>query len=249
MTTNLDLPEELAGCLQPDSKVVVLTGAGLSAESGIPTFRDSQIGVWKNFKPQELASLRAFEKDPRLVWDWYRWRRALIDRAVPNKAHLALKKLEDSVPDSWLVTQNIDGLHGMAGSKRIIELHGNIHQARCLPEDRILTTWDHKADVPTCPDCGGRLRPDVIWFGEPLQNEELAAAVRVSRDCDYFFSIGTSGLVEPAASLAYEALRANGKVIEVNLEPTPLTVYASHVFEGTAGEILPTLINWMIKRR
>ncbi len=249
MPAEFEFPSALAGCINATTKVVVLTGAGISADSGIPTFRDSQIGLWKNYKPQELASIRAFEKDPKLVWDWYRWRRGLIDRAEPNPAHYALKQLEECAPETTIITQNIDGLHRKAGTTHLIELHGNIHRARCLPEDKSLLTWDYKADIPLCPDCGGRLRPDVVWFGEPLPNEELAYAVRCSRECDLFLSIGTSGLIEPAASLAYEALRCGAKVIEINLEATPLTVYATHVFTGQAKSILPPLIEWMITSR
>lgn len=241
--TTLTFPEELVEKIRTARRVTVLTGAGISAESGIPTFRDSQTGIWARYEPAELATPEAFQNDPLLVWEWYRWRMGLVEHAVPNAGHIALAEMEARTPVFTLITQNIDGLHKKAGSRNIIELHGNLFHARCERDGRRFEVWENVPNsVPRCPECGGRLRPDVVWFGESLPHRALLAALQASQDCDLFISIGTSGVVEPAASLPYEAIRAHGEVVEINPQPTPLAVHARYSVAAPAGVALPRLI-------
>lgn len=222
---------------------MVLTGAGVSAESGVPTFRDAQTGLWSRFKAEDLATPEAFQRQPKLVWEWYAWRRQLVAQAAPNPGHRALAELEQRVPEFSLITQNVDGLHQRAGSRRVLELHGNITRTKCGDEDRIVAEWRDTGDVPPrCPHCGGRLRPDVVWFGESLPEAAIGAALRASRECEVFLSVGTSSVVYPAASLPEEALEQGANVIEINPEPTPLTRRASHSYRGPAGRVLPALL-------
>ena len=236
-------PPELISLLRAGSRVAALTGAGVSAESGVPTFRDAQTGLWARFEPQELATPDAFRRNPALVWDWYAYRRGLIADAQPNPAHYALANLETRFPEFLLITQNIDGLHARAGSREIIELHGNIWKLKCFdcgqPADR---RDDFNEKPPRCLHCGGLLRPDVVWFGETLSPVSLHRAMDAASTAQVFFSIGTSAVVEPAASLPYLARRSGAIVVEVNLEPTPLTAAADYFFQGKAGEILPALV-------
>jgi len=225
-------------------RVVALTGAGISAESGIPTFRDAQNGFWARFRPEELATPDAFRRDPQLVWDWYEWRRGLVANAAPNDGHQALARLDSLVPDFTLITQNVDGLHQRAGSSTVIELHGNIHRNKCFAEDVVVADW-HDTDErpPRCPRCGAHLRPDVVWFGEALPPHALAAAEAAARACDVLLSIGTSAAVFPAAQLPLTALQSGAMVVEVNKDPTPLTGVATFSLPGRAGAILPRLLN------
>ena len=236
-------PPALVETLRRARRVTVLTGAGVSAESGVPTFRDAQTGIWARFRPEELATPRAFQRDPRRVWEWYAWRRELVARAAPNAAHRALVTLEARVPEFTLITQNVDGLHARAGSRAVIELHGNLHRTKCSAEGTVVTQWEETGEVPPrCPRCGERLRPDVVWFEESLPPEALARAVARSADCDVFLSIGTSTVVYPAAELPLQALAGGAQVVEINPSPTPLTARAHHVLAGPAGEILPALL-------
>jgi NAD-dependent deacetylase len=227
--------------------VAVLTGAGISAESGIPTFRDALTGLWEKFRPEELATPEAFEANPKLVWDWYAWRRGAVANARPNAGHRALVSIERRCRgkgvDFTLVTQNVDGLHRAAGSDRVVELHGNIRRVKCFDRHHPVQAWPQGDAVPTCPECGSLLRPDVVWFGEGLPPQALAAAIASARTCDVFLCVGTSTVVEPAASLPFMALEAGARVIEVNLQATPLTSRATVSLRGTAGEILPLLVS------
>ncbi len=224
-------------------RIAVLTGAGVSAESGVPTFRDAQTGLWAKYTPEELATPRAFQRNPRLVWEWYAWRRTLVAGAKPNPAHLALAQMEKFFPQFELITQNVDGLHQRAGSTRVIELHGNISRTKCLDEGAIVSSWPDTGDVPPkCPNCGGLLRPDVVWFEEPLPEAEMERAAAASTACDVFFSIGTSTIVYPAAALPFEALRAGATVVEINPQSTPLTLLAQFNLPDAAGMALPALI-------
>ncbi|HEX4943637.1 MAG TPA: NAD-dependent deacylase [Usitatibacteraceae bacterium] len=231
--------------LEHATSMAVLTGAGISAESGIPTFRDALTGLWEKFRPEDLATPEAFEANPKLVWDWYAWRRNLVAKARPNAGHRALVELErkcrEREVDFTLVTQNVDGLHRTAGSNRVIELHGNIGRVKCFDRHHPVHSWPDGDEVPTCPRCGSLLRPDVVWFGEGLPPDALAAAVAAARTCDVFLCVGTSTVVEPAASLPVIAMEAGARVIEVNPQPTPLTLRASVSLRGAAGEILPLL--------
>jgi NAD-dependent deacetylase len=238
------IPNELADRLRVARRVVPLTGAGISAESGIPTFRDAMTGLWARFRPEELATPEAFLRDPKLVWNWYAWRRARVEQAAPNAGHRALVELEARVPEFLLVTQNVDGLHARAGSRHIAELHGNIMRTKCFDCDRIageLERWGDEVP-PSCTHCGGLLRPDVVWFGEMLPAEALGEAMRASTESDVFLSVGTSTVVEPAASLPFQALRGGAMVIEVNPDPTPLTPHASFSLRGPAATVLPALV-------
>ena len=227
------------------TSIAVLTGAGISAESGIPTFRDALSGLWENFRPEDLATPEAFEAHPKLVWDWYAWRRSAVAKAVPNAGHRALVDIErqcrEHALDFTLVTQNVDGLHRVAGSHRVIELHGNIRRVKCFDRHHPVESWPEGDEVPACPHCGSLLRPDVVWFGENLPPDALAAAIAAARTCDVFLCVGTSTVVEPAASLPFLALEAGARVIEVNPQPTPLTRRATVSLAGAAGEILPLL--------
>ena len=227
--------------------IVVLTGAGISAESGIPTFRDAMSGLWARFRPEELATPEAFRRDPATVWEWYAWRRERVASVVPNAGHHAIARLERHAAARGarfaLVTQNVDGLHAAAGSRNVLELHGNIRRVKCFDRGHPATQWPHgTAGPPPCAVCGSPLRPDVVWFGEALPAGALDAALEAAATCELFLSIGTSGLVEPAASLAYAALDRGARVIEVNPDPTPLAGQAWAAFAGKAGEVLPRLV-------
>jgi NAD-dependent deacetylase len=238
-----NVSESLVTTLRSARKVAVLTGSGISAESGVPTFRDAQTGLWARYDPMELATPEAFERDPRLVWEWYAWRRELVGKAVPNPGHEALAELEGRVPDFVLLTQNVDGLHRRAGNHNVTELHGNIMYSKCSVEGVFVEPPEDDPGIPpSCPGCGAFLRPDVVWFGEALPTGAIEEAFDAARDCDVFFSIGTSGLVQPAASLAFEALRHGAVVVEVNPDATPLTRNADYVLRGGAGEVLPALV-------
>jgi len=223
--------------------VAVLTGAGVSAESGVPTFRDAQTGLWANFKPEELATPHAFHRNPKLVWEWYAWRRETVGKVSPNPAHHVLAAMQSRFTRFTLITQNVDGLHQRAGSHDVIELHGNITRTKCFKEGTVITEWPDTRDVPPrCPRCGGLLRPDVVWFEESLPEQAITDAFAASRTCDLFLSVGTSTVVYPAASLPFEALEAGATVVEINPQPTPLTAQAHFVLEGADGVVLPNLL-------
>jgi NAD-dependent deacetylase len=238
----VEIPEELIEAFRRSERVVALTGSGISAESGVPTFRDAQVGLWERYDPQELATPEAFERDPDLVWSWYSWRRELVREADPNAAHLALVDLERHAPRFTLVTQNVDGLHGRAGSENVLELHGNILRTLCSVERLPIEPDEQTEGTPVCPNCGAPLRPDVVWFGEALPEEEILAASEAVRECDLFLSIGTSSAVYPAAALPYDARAAGATVVEINPDETPLTEVADLSLRGKAGEILPSLV-------
>ena len=238
------VPESLLQALRGARRVAVLTGAGISAESGIPTFRDAQTGLWARYRPEELATPEAFERNPRLVWEWYEWRRALVRGAHPNPGHAALAQMQDRVAEFTLATQNVDGLHARAGSRSVIELHGNILRSKCSAEGTLFESWPNSDSVPPrCPACGAWLRPDVVWFGEMLPPGALESAMSAAGRCEVFFSIGTSALVQPAAQLPITALDAGATVVEINRDPTPLSPLASFSLHGAAGEILPRLVD------
>lgn len=239
----MDIPSELVISLREAQRVAALTGAGASQESGLRTFRDAQTGLWAQYKPTDLASPEAFARSPKLVWDWYAWRREALKGVRPNPGHYALVEMSKHVPDFTVITQNVDGLHVMAGNPRVLELHGNIQRVRCAVCGTVADTWEEDDDsVPVCSRCGGLLRPDVVWFGEALPRSALESAVEAARGCQLFFSIGTSGVVQPAASLAFAAHNRGALVVEINLEPTPLTPKANFFLQGRSGEILPELV-------
>ena len=241
----MNFPDDLLTYLRNSraSKWAVLTGAGVSQESGLRTFRDAQTGLWAQYRPEDLASPEAFRRDPKLIWDWYAWRREAVKAVRPNPGHYALVEIENRTPSFTLITQNVDGLHRMAGSQNVLELHGNIQRVRCAECYTFTETWDDDTEaVPRCSVCGGLLRPDVVWFGEALPRDQLEAAVEAARSCDVFFSVGTSGVVQPAASLAHAARNRGAVLVEINAEPTPLTPKVDYFFQGKSGEILPELV-------
>ena len=228
--------------LQEASRVAVLTGAGISAESGIPTFRGEE-GLWKKYRPEELATPTAFSRDPKLVWEWYDWRRGIIGQREPNPGHEVIARWEESFPTVSLITQNIDGLHQKAGSKNILELHGNIWKLRCTQEGTITENYDTpmKETPPLCSNCGALLRPHVVWFGESLSPIILQKSIQLSSECDVMFVIGTSAVVQPAASLPFEASEAGAMLVEINPDPTPFSLYADFSIRGKSGKILPLI--------
>jgi len=232
----------LREALRHAQRVAVLTGAGVSAESGIPTFRGAD-GLWKNYQATDLATPEAFAKDPELVWEFYNWRRSLIGQKTCNPAHTALAQMEGVIPELALITQNVDGLHLMAGSRRVLELHGNIWRVRCTRCGR--EAMDRSPDMgkrPTCTACGGLLRPGVVWFGESLDPRILHQAVEAARRCQIMLVVGTSSVVQPAASLAFTARSGGAMLAEINLERTPNSELMDRVLLGKAGEILPRLV-------
>jgi NAD-dependent deacetylase len=244
MTDDRPIPEALIAALHAARHVAVLTGAGVSAESGIPTFRDAQTGLWARYSPEELASPEAFRRNPRLVWQWYAWRRKLVAEAQPNAGHYALARLERLAPRLTLITQNVDGLHRRAGSADPIELHGSLARARCAADGTLYESWEEGDELPPrCPACDAYLRPDVVWFGELLPKAELAGAWEAARSCDLFLSVGTSGLVEPAASLPRLAYTSGATVAVINLDVTTSAEGRVFYLHGKSGELLPALVD------
>lgn len=238
-------------------RIVVLTGAGISAESGVPTFRGSE-GLWQSYRPEDLATPQAFARDPRLVWEWYAWRRAFIAERAPNAAHLALARLALTHPSVTLVTQNVDGLHHRAADASSapgedvsraypLEVHGAIHRDRCsgcgrLTPGRTDVDATSADTLPTCEACAGLLRPDVVWFGEALDAEMIGAAFDSARSADVCLVVGTSAVVYPAASVPEVTLEAGGRIIEINPEATPLTSLAEVSLRGFAGDLVPRVV-------
>lgn len=234
---------ELLNRLAGARRVAVLTGAGISAESGIATFRDPG-GIWERFKPEELANIDAFLENPALVQAWYSHRRHIVHSAEPNAGHLALRALESLIPDFVVITQNVDGLHQRAGNRNVIELHGNINRSYCISCNRyateeVLSTGE---EVARCPHCGGLIRPDVVWFGEALPEGAFARAETAARRTDVFLSIGTSAVVYPAADLPLLARHEGAYVAEVNVQPSAIAPLIDESVLGKAGLVLPELI-------
>jgi len=226
--------------------VAVLTGAGISAESGIPTFRDAG-GLWDQFEPQELANVDAFLENPTLVQGWYRHRQRVAQETQPNPGHRALAALEAFVPQFTLITQNVDNLHQRAGSEHVVELHGNILRSYCIECGRSVAEDELEAlaegEAAHCPDCGGLVRPDVVWFGEMLPADAIETAMRAARACDVFLSIGTSAVVYPAAGLPITAKEQDAYVAEVNIERSAIASVVDEVVLGKSGEVLPPLVD------
>ncbi len=222
--------------------VTVLTGAGISADSGVPTFRGAD-GLWKNFRPEELASPEAFDRDPQLVWEWYNWRRELLSTKTPNPAHDALVQLEALLPHFWLITQNVDGLHAEAGTRNLSEIHGNIWKVRCTQCHQISSNREVPLPYPpTCTSCQGLLRPHIVWFGESLDSDVLEHCYSALSDCEILLIVGTSGVVYPAASFAPVAKNQGAFVVELNLEETPNSSVVDVSFQGKAKELVPLLL-------
>ena len=227
-----------------------LTGSGVSAESGVPTFRGKD-GLWRNRTPQELASMDGFLDDPRLVWEWYDWRRTTIADLQPNDGHYALVEMETVYEKFTMLTQNVDGYHALAGSRDVVELHGNIWHVRCLKEGKVMENRETplKRIPPVCPDCKGLIRPHIVWFGEELDVNVLKKAGAAAREAQVFFVVGTSAVVQPAASLAGLAKRSGAIVVEINVERTPITEEADIFLQGPSGKILPELLRMIVRGR
>ncbi|MDX2427982.1 MAG: NAD-dependent deacylase [Xanthomonadales bacterium] len=246
----MKIPSGLITTLQNANKILVLTGAGMSAESGVPTFRDAQSGLWSKFRPEELATPEAFRDQPQIVWDWYADRRENIDRVSPHAGHIALVELEQYFETLLVVTQNVDGLHQQAGSGDVIELHGNIMLSICSETGRkIETSWieSNPGRPPASPHHPrGLARPGVVWFGESLPLDAMNRAMTAASHCDVCFSIGTSTLVQPAASLPLMALDSGACVIEINPTPTPLSDMATFSLQATAAEALTAITTALV---
>ncbi|MDY0248541.1 MAG: NAD-dependent deacylase [Pseudomonas sp.] len=242
------IPIELVNALRTAQHVVVFTGAGVSAESGVSTFRDALTGLWAHFDPMQLATPEAFLADPELVWGWYEWRRQLLLKAQPNSAHYALVELAQRVPKLTVITQNVDDLHERAGSREVLHLHGSIFNPRCFncarPHALARVEMSHAQalPVPLCHHCNGLIRPGVVWFGEALPQTEMDAAFMAAENCDVLLSVGTSGVVQPAAQIPYLALRNGAWVVHIN--PDPVACQHRHALSlvGSAGQILPLLV-------
>jgi NAD-dependent deacetylase len=223
--------------------ITVLTGAGISADSGVPTFRGPD-GLWRTYRAEDLATPEAFERDPRLVWEWYNWRRELIETKSPNPAHVALSELERRGNDRmWLITQNVDGLHRAAGSRRLSEIHGNIWMVRCTGCGVVIE--DRRVPIPilpTCDACGALLRPHIVWFGESLDPADLRRCTETLQSCDLLLVIGTSGVVYPAAGFASVAKQAGATVVEINLDEIPQSPLVDLVLRGRAKDLVPQLL-------
>ncbi len=242
--------DPLIQSLRDARHLVILTGAGVSAESGIPTFRDAMTGLWARYDPQQLASEAGFRADPALVWGWYEWRRAKVMQSLPNPAHRAIAQCQQMLPKLTLITQNVDDLHERAGSQFVIHLHGSLHTAHCIacatPFELITVptslSESKRVEPPRCPACGDYIRPGVVWFGESLPLDSWHAAEAAAQHCDVLMSIGTSALVYPAASLPLAALTAGAKVIQLNPDKTNLDAKAHFNLHGKAGDLLPALL-------
>lgn len=247
----------VAEALDRAQLVAVSSGAGISQESGVPTFRDAQTGLWARYDPEQLATPQAFRHDPDLVWSWYMHRRDMVNRAEPNAGHYALVELEEMVPSLVVLTQNVDGLHARAGSRGVVELHGSLHCFKCFDACRGEPTWVDLASIehdheraPRCPHCAeAAVRPGVVWFGEALPPDALERAFDVAQRCDVMLVVGTSGIVQPAASLPGVARQAGATVVEVNPQESPITAVADVVLRGPSGEMLPRLVAALRTRR
>lgn len=232
------LKERLAGA----KAVAVLTGAGISADSGVPTFRGPE-GLWRNFRAEDLATPEAFARDPQLVWEWYDWRRAVIATKHPNPAHHALVELERRIERFRLITQNVDGLHETAGTHCLTELHGNIWKVRCTGCGQVSVNKDVPlALLPYCAGCEGLMRPHIVWFGECLNPQDLDRSTEALNECEVLLIIGTSGVVHPAASFASVARAAGAFVAEINLDLTPNSSVVDIAIQGRAKDIVPLLL-------
>ncbi len=242
---DLQLHENLLESLLRARRVLVLTGAGMSAESGVPTFRDAQTGIWAKYRPEELATPEAFNKDPARVWRWYEERRASVREAQPHTGHFALVEMARLLPSLTIATQNVDGLHQLAGSKDVIELHGNINRSKCSISHRpISREWlkDVEGEPPPSPYVkNGLARPDVVWFGEMLPQDAIDQATAAASECDFCFSVGTTSLVHPAAGLPLIAARNGAPLVEINPLKTALSEYATQCIRAPASRSLAVI--------
>lgn len=235
--------EKLVAHLQKTKHAVVLTGAGVSAESGLSTFRDPQEGLWSKYRPEDLATPEAFAREPQTVWRWYQWRRSKLRVVEPNPGHYALADLQALLPAFTLITQNVDGLHQRAGSRDVVEFHGNITRTVCSDKS-CSGQWhpDDEREPPVCPLCEAYLRPDVVWFGESIPASAMERSLLALAECDLFLSIGTSSVVYPAAGMAQQVAARGATVAEINPNATPLSSSADIVIARPSGEVLPRIV-------
>lgn len=237
-------PKELLDKLVAAENIVFFTGAGISAESGVPTFRGKD-GIWNKLRPEELANFNAFLRNTDMVWEWYQYRRKIVREAQPNPGHIAIADFEKYYPNVTVVTQNVDNLHKRAGSKKIYELHGNIERNFCIDCKKWYNDVpiDDKNKGAIKCDCGGLIRPDVVWFGEYLPQDEFKQSEWEAGRSDICFVIGTSAVVYPAAYIPFTALQAGSYLIEVNIEPTDFSSHAHYSYFGEAGKVLPEILS------
>ena len=225
--------------------VVVITGAGISAESGVPTFRGAN-GLWRRYRAEDLATPHAFGRNPLLVWEWYDWRRRLISDKEPNPGHAAIAAMEALFEEFLLITQNVDGLHRKAGSRKLIEVHGNLWRVRCMAEGRVFPNNEVPLrEIPPRCECGALLRPDVVWFGESLSEKDLADSYTALRECDCLMVVGTSAVVQPVASFPGIARNGGAFIVEINVQPTPISGWVDESILGKSGQVLPQLVESM----
>lgn len=237
----MEFDQSLFNILKKSSSLVFFTGAGISSESGIPTFR-GEGGIWNKLKPEELANFDAFMKNPQMVWEWYNHRKQITRDSKPNNAHLTIAEMQNHFEEITVVTQNIDNLHRRAGSKKIFELHGNIERNYCVDcKTYYNEELDFKDGIPKCI-CGGLIRPDVVWFGEYLPEDQFMGGEKAARNGDVFFIVGTSAIVYPAAGLVYTAKQSGALLVEINLTKTEISSIVDYSFTGKAGEILPAIL-------
>jgi NAD-dependent deacetylase len=242
----MEFSKNLLDKLLTSEKLVFFTGAGISAESGIPTFRGED-GIWNKLSPEELANFDAFMRNPRMVWEWYQYRKKITKESKPNAGHLAIVEFEKYFNEVIVITQNVDNLHKRAGSKIVYELHGNIEKNYCIKcKKRYDTDLVFDEGIPKC-DCGGLIRPDVVWFGEYLPVDQLKKSEAATISSDIFFVVGTSAVVYPAAGLVYTAKQYGSFIVEVNVENTDVTKICDVSFQGKAGEILPKILDELKK--
>jgi NAD-dependent deacetylase len=236
----IQIDRSLIDKLSDSKSIVFFTGAGISSESGIATFRGKE-GLWNKFKPEELANFDAFIRNPALVWEWYNYRRKIVHEAKPNAAHLTIAEMQNHFKDVTVVTQNVDNLHRRAGSKKIFELHGNIERNFCINCTKFHNEeLDFSNGVPKC-ECGGLIRPDVVWFGEYLPEDQFLGGEKAAINSDVFFVVGTSAVVYPAAGLVYTAKASGATIVEINIEETEISSSVNYSYYGKAGEILPRI--------
>ena len=240
----MNIPADLIEQLKASRAIVFFSGAGISAESGIPTFRGKD-GIWNKLRPEELANFDAFIRNPHIVWEWYNYRKSIIHQSKPNDGHFAIVEMEKYIEDVVVITQNVDNLHRRAGSKTIYELHGNIEKNFCVKcKKHYDAELNFKNGVPKCV-CGGLIRPDVVWFGEFLPANQFQLSEKAARECDIFFIVGTSAVVYPAASLVHVAKSNRAFLVEVNTEETEASSFADISLLGESGKILPQIVEQM----
>jgi NAD-dependent deacetylase len=238
-------PHKMIDRFRGAKRLVVITGAGISAESGVPTFRGAD-GLWGRYRAEDLATPQAFQRDPRLVWEWYDWRRRLISEKEPNPGHMAIAAMEGLFEEFLLITQNVDGLHRRAGSRKLIEIHGNLWRVRCMDEGKVSSHDEVPLrDLPPRCECGALLRPDVVWFGESLSEKDLADSYMGLKECACLMVVGTSAVVQPVASFPTIARNGGAFIVEINVEPTPLSGWVDESILGKSGQILPQLLESM----